>query len=156
MADAVYCFCSSEPQANAILTHLRNAGLSSGISVLMEGSTDTRNISLKENVLRGAGIGSAIGASLALIVPGVGPVLALGLLGGAAAGGMVGGLVGGSGGVEPLTLPADVHDRLHRIANGDILISVHSENPAVIRTALQIFKDEGGEDIYEEKDSQAA
>jgi len=150
MSDGVYCFCSSEPQASAILTHLREAGLSSSISVLLEDSTDTRNISLKENVLRGAGIGSAIGASLALIVPGVGPVLALGLLGGAAAGGVVGGLVGGSGGLAPLDLPREVSDRMHRVAKGDILISVHSEDPAVLRTAVQIFREEGGEDIYEE------
>jgi|SwirhirootsSR3_FD_contig_31_22921598_length_690_multi_4_in_0_out_0_1 hypothetical protein len=150
MSDAVYCFCSSEPQANAILTHLREAGMSSGISVLLQDSTDTRNISLKENALRGAGIGSAIGASLALIVPGVGSVLALGLLGGAAAGGIVGGLVGGSGGLAPLDLPQAVANRLHRVANGDILIAVHSEDSAVLRTAVQFFKDEGAEDIYEE------
>src|SRR5262249_27159360 len=100
--------------------------------------------------LRGAGIGSAIGASLAMIVPGVGPVLALGLLGGAAAGGIVGGLVGGSGGLAPIDFPSEVAEHLHRVARGEILISFHSDDQAALRTAVQIFREEGADDIYEE------
>jgi len=152
----VYCFCSSEPQANAILTALRNAEFGSEISVLLEHRSDTRNISLKENALRGAGIGSILGASLALIVPGVGPVLALGLLAGAAAGGVVGGLVGGAGGLEPLELPQVIHDRLHRLKDGAILISVHSDDSHKLRKAAHIFRELAGEDIYEEPFEQAA
>jgi hypothetical protein len=152
----VYCFCSSEPQANAILTALRNAGYGSEISVLLEHQSDTRNISLKENALRGAGIGSILGASLALIFTGVGPVLALGLFAGAAAGGAVGGLVGGAGGLEPLELPQVVHDRLHRLNDGAILISVQSADPHKLRRAAHFFRELGGEDIYEEPLEQAA
>jgi hypothetical protein len=151
----VYCFCSSEPQANAILTALRNAGFGSEISVVLEHQSDTRNISLKENALRGAGIGSILGASLGLIISGVGPVLALGLFAGAAAGGMVGGLVGAAGGFEPLELPRELHDRLHRLKDGAILISVHSDEHK-LRKAAHIFRELGGEDIYEEPGEQAA
>jgi len=152
----VYCFCPSEPQANAILTALRNAGFGSEISVDLKNRSDTRDISLKENALRGAGIGSILGASVGLIVSGVGPVLALGLLAGAVAGGVVGGLVGGAGGLEPLELPQEVHDRLHRLKDGAILISIHSDEPAKLRKATHIFRELGGEDIYEEPIEQAA
>ena len=123
---------------------------------MLQDRSDTRNISLKENALRGAGIGSALGASLALIVPGIGPVLFMGLLGGAAAGGVVGGLIGGSGGLPPFELPKEVTDRLHRVNRGDILIAVHSDDPAALRKAVRIFRSEEGEDIYQEPVIRAA
>src|SRR5262245_27954645 len=134
MTDAVYCLSSNESQANAILTHLRNAGFSSEISVLLNDRSDTKDMSLKEDALRGAEFGSIVGALLALTVPGIGPALAVGpfvaAFGGAAAGGVVGGLVGGSGALKPieeLGLPEEVWDRLHRgVRNGEILIGVHT------------------------------
>ena len=96
MVEAVYCVTSDEPKANAILTQLRSSGLSSEISVLLEGDADTRNISVKEDAFRGAKIGSIVGALIALTLPGVGAVLAVGplatllsALSGAAAGGAV-------------------------------------------------------------------
>src|SRR5215510_4696506 len=127
MSKAVYCLCTSEPRANAILTGLRNAGFSSSeISVLLHDRSDTRNMSLKENAVRGAEIGGVVGALLALTVPGIGPALAVGPIvaafSGAMAGGAVGGLVGGSGAFKPSGLPDEVAERLrHRVTQGDIL-----------------------------------
>src|SRR5262245_60498481 len=154
MKDAVYCLVSNETQANAILTHLRNAGFSSEISVLLQDLRDSKNISLKEDAIRGAEIGGIVGALLALTVPGIGPGLAIGPLvaafSGAAAGGAVGGLVGGSGAFRPLGLPNEVADRLHqRVADGDILIAIHSQNPAELEKAVRIFRSDGAQDIYD-------
>lgn len=149
--NAVYCLCTNEPQANAVLTHLRNAGFGSAeISVVLKDSTETRNISLKENAVRGAGIGSIAGALLALTIPGLGAVLAVGpviaALGGAAAGGVVGGLAGGSGGVETSVIDPEVRARFERrLEDGDILIAVHSSDPEELNTAAQIFRSEGVE-----------
>ena len=155
MTDAVYCLCSSEPQANAILTHLRSAGFSSEISVLLQERAKTKNISVKEDAVRGAKIGGIVGALLALAVPGLGAALAVGpilaALGGAASGGAVGGLAGGSGAFKPLGLPESVSRRLHeRIRAGYILIAVHSDDAHERETATRIFKAEGADDIYEQ------
>ena len=161
MTDAVYCLCSSEPQANAILQHLRNAGFSSEISVLLQERAPTRNISVKEDAFRGAKIGSVAGALLALAVPGLGVALAVGpllaALGGAAAGGAVGGLAGGSGAFKPLGLPDEVSRRLQdRINDGDILIAVHTDDPYERKMAARIFRAESADEIYDQGGQRAA
>src|SRR5262249_48158028 len=106
MENAGFCLASSEPQANEILTHLRDLGVSAHeISILLK-AKDTRNISVKEDAIRGAkkgGIAGALGALAltVLTIPALGPLAVAGpilsILGGAAAGGVVGGLAGGSG-----------------------------------------------------------
>jgi hypothetical protein len=157
MTDAVYCLTESETRANAILTSLRSIGLGSEISVLLEPHVDTRNISVKEDAVRGAKIGGIIGVLAAVTLPGVGAVLAAGPLAavitamtGAVAGGAVGGLFGGSGAFEPLGLPREVEDRLHaRFAEGEILIAVHSSDPVKLRRAVRIFQSSDAEFIYE-------
>ena len=161
MTDAVYCLCSSEPQANAILQHLRNAGFTSEISVLLQERAPTRNISVKEDAYRGAKIGSVAGALLALAVPGLGVALAVGpllaALGGAAAGGAVGGLAGGSGAFKPLGLPDAVSRCLQeRINDGDILIAVHTDDPYERKMAARIFRAESAEEIYDQGGQRAA
>jgi len=156
MTDHVYCACSSETQSNAILTHLRNDGFGAEISVFLQDRTDTKDISLKENLLRGVGIGGLVGAFVSLAVPGLGSVLAigplLGILNGAAAGGAVGGLLGGSGGLKPLNLPDAVEKRIHHhLGGGDILISIHSNDPVKLDKALAIFQSEGAVHIYDSR-----
>jgi hypothetical protein len=59
MNDAMYCLCSSEPRANAILVHLRNAGFGLEISVFLQDRRDTKEIAPQENAVRGAEIGIA-------------------------------------------------------------------------------------------------
>jgi len=153
MINAVYCMCWSEHQANAILTDLRNAGFSSEVSVLLQEHAETRNISVKEDAIRGAKIGSIGGALLALAIPGLGAALAIGpllaALSGAAAGGAVGGLAGGSGAFKPLGLPEDVSRRLENgISKGSILIAVHSDSQTALRNAERIFRLAGAAEIY--------
>jgi len=154
MTESVYCACSSELQANAILTHLRNDGFGHEISVFLQDRSDTKDISLKENVFRGVGIGGVIGALASLAVPGLGPVLAigpiLGILNGAAAGGVIGGLIGGTGAFKPLGLPEEVSERLHHhFTEGNILIAVHSDDPVKLENALTIFRTENATEIYD-------
>ena len=156
MTDAVYCLCSSEPQANAVIVHLRNAGLGRDLSIFLHDRRDTKDISLKENAVRGAGIGSLFGGLVSLAVPGIGPALAIGpilaIINGAAAGGVVGGLLGGTGALKPMGLPEDVEAHFsHKVSSGEILIAVHSSDPVHLDTALSIFKSEGAADTHDSR-----
>ncbi len=164
MENAVYCLASNEPQADEILQHLRNLGFSaSEISILLK-DKDTRNISVREDVVRGArkggiagGILGALAGLTALSIPALGPLLVagplLGGLGGAAVGGMVGGLAGGSGALTHIGIPEHHTARLEqRLHDGAILIAVHSKDPARLDRALRVFKSSGVEEIYGEED----
>src|SRR5678815_935316 len=147
MTDAVYCLCSSEPQANAVIIHLRNAGLGSDLSIFLHDRTDTKDISLKENAVRGAGIGGLLGGLASLVVPGIGPALAIGpilaIINGAAAGGVVGGLLGGTGALKPMGLPEEVEAHFRdQVSRGEILIGVHSSNEDHLNAALDVFNSE--------------
>jgi len=162
MENTVYCLASTEPKANEILTHLRNLGFSSSeISILLK-ENDTRNISVKEDAVRGArkgGIAGALGALAltVLTVPVLGPLAVAGpilsVLGGAAVGGVVGGLAGGSGALTHIGIPeqhsARVEQKLHE---GAILIAVHSSDPVRRDRALRVFKSAGAEDILGAED----
>src|SRR6185295_17878458 len=135
MEKSVYCLASSESQAEEILTHLRNLGFSaSEISILLT-SKDTRNISVKEDVIQGAkkgGLaGSILGTALTILsIPALGPLAVAGpivaALGGAAVGGVVGGLAGGSGALTHIGIPEPDCMRVEqRLKEGAILIAVH-------------------------------
>jgi hypothetical protein len=162
MENTVYCLASSEPQANEILTHLRNLRFSSSeISILLK-DKETKNISVKEDAIRGARKGGIAGGVLgalvgltALSIPAVGPLLAagplLGAFGGAAVGGVVGGLAGGSGALTHIGIPEEHTPRIEeKIHDGAILIAVHSNDPARLDRALRVFKASGVDDIYGE------
>src|SRR5215475_11469124 len=149
MENAVYCVAATEPQADEILTHLRNLGFSaSEVSILLK-DKDTRNISVREDALRGARKGGIAGGVLgalagvsALTIPAVGPLLVAGpwlaALGGAAVGGVVGGLAGGSGALTHIGIPDDAAGRLEkRLHDGAILIAVHSNDPVRLDRALR-------------------
>jgi len=163
MENTVYCLASSEPQANEILTHLRNLRFSSSeISILLK-DKETKNISVKEDAIRGArkggiagGVLGALAGLTALSIPAVGPLLAagplLGAFGGAAVGGVVGGLAGGSGALTHIGIPEDHTPRVEeKIHDGAILIAVHSNDPARLDRALRVFKASGADDIYGEQ-----
>jgi len=164
MKNAVYCLARSEEQADAILTHLRNLDFrSSEVSILLKENV-TKNISVKEDVVRGAEKGSLVGGALgalagltALTIPVVGAILAAGpilaAIGGAAVGGVVGGLAGGSGALTRIGVPGNAAPRLERILNeGGILIVVHSKHPARLDMALRVFKSSGADEIYAPED----
>jgi hypothetical protein len=160
MADTVYCLASTEPQANEILTHLRNLGFtSSEISILLK-TKDTKNITVKEDAIRGAKTGGIAGGILGalagltvLSVPVLGPLLVAGpiisALSGAAVGSVVGGLAGGSGALARIGLPESHTPRIEqRLHDGAILIAVHSDDPVRRDRALRVFKSSGADEIY--------
>jgi hypothetical protein len=168
MENAVYCLAVSEPQANEILTHLRNLGFSaSEISILLK-DKDTRNISVKEDAVRGAkkgglagGILGALAGLTVLTVPALGALVVAGpivsALGGAAVGGVVGGLAGGSGALTHIGIPEESRSRLEQKLNdGAILIAVHSSDPARRDKALRVFKSSGADEIYDAAEDLAA
>jgi hypothetical protein len=156
MSTGVYCITPDEHRANAILTALRGAGFSSEISVVIGDRAESRDMSLKEDAVRGAKVGGIIGALIALTLPGIGEVLVMGpllaALTGAAAGGAVGGLAGGSGAVGKVSLPTDVAERFNQgVSKGEILISVHTDDPSLRHKALEIFEAENAEYIHQER-----
>ena len=164
MKNAVYCLAVSEEQADAILTHLRNLGFgSSEVSILLKDNV-TKNISVKEDVVRGAEKGGLVGGALgalagltALTIPVLGPILAAGpivaAIGGAAVGGVVGGLAGGSGALTRVGVPRDAAPRLEQmLTEGGILVVVHSNDSARLDKALRVFKSSGADEIYSSED----
>ena len=164
MKNAVYCLAASEEQADAILTHLRNLNFQpSEVSILLK-DTVTKNISVKEDVLRGAEKGGLVGGALGalaglttLTIPVLGPILVAGpivaAISGAAVGGVVGGLAGGSGALTRIGIPKDAAPRLEEmLRDGGILIVVHSKDPARRDMALRVFKSSGADEIYSSED----
>jgi hypothetical protein len=170
MRNTVYCIVENEPKANAILTSLRNEGFpAADISVILPGQlSDTKNISVKEDAIRGAETGGAVGGILGLVagfaaltLPGIGALLVAGplvsALGGAAVGGVVGGLAGGSGAVHPLGLPKEISDKVEgRLRAGDILVSVSSDEPDELIRAENIFTSSDADLVYHSEADKAA
>ena len=155
MTTGIYCLTPDEHRANAILTALRSAGFSSEISVLIGDEAHSRDMSVKEDAVRGAKVGTVVGALVGLALPGIGQALLIGpllaALTGAAAGGAVGGLAGGSGALGSIGLPEDIAGRINqRVSKGEILIAVHTDDAAKTRSALEIMQAEKAEYIYEE------
>ncbi|MEO5914080.1 MAG: hypothetical protein ABIS50_07595 [Luteolibacter sp.] len=160
---SVYAVAVSEGQANQIVDSLTRAGFSSNdISVLFpdKGTTHEfsheKNTKAPEGAVTGAATGSVLGGTLgllagigALAIPGVGPLIAAGpllaALSGAAAGGAVGGITGALIGMGIPELEAKRYE--NRIAEGNILISVHAVDGDQVDRAKEILKNAGAEDI---------
>jgi len=164
MENTVLCVATAEPQANDILTHLRNLGFSaSEVSILLR-DKETKNISVKEDAVRGAEKGGVIGGVLgalagltALTVPVLGPIMIAGPLlsaiGGAAVGGVVGGLAGGTGALTRIGIPDNAVPHLQdRLSRGAILIAVHSDDPIHLDRALRVFKSSGADEVITSED----
>jgi hypothetical protein len=85
----------------------------------------------------------------ALAIPGVGPFIAAGpimaALGGAAVGGTVGGIAGALVGLGIPEYEAKRYEG--KIREGNILLSVHSDDSDETREAKEIFKQAGANDI---------
>ena len=159
----VFCIATSHDQANKIVETLKSSGfLPSDISVLFPDKSVTRdfahekNTKAPEGAATGAGAGGLLGGALgwivgigALAIPGVGPFIAAGpimaALGGAAMGGALGGIAGGLIGMGIPELEAKLYEG--KIKDGNILISVHTENADEITKAKGIFEAMNANDI---------
>lgn len=163
MKNAVYCIAQNRAQAETIVDGLRNAGFSSSeISVLMPDKSGTRdfaheqNTKLPEGAATGGVAGMGLGAVLGwlagigtLAIPGVGPFIAAGpimaALGGAAVGGAAGGIIGALVGMGIPEYEAKLYEG--KIRGGNALISVHTDNSDQVKSAKEIYKRAGAEDI---------
>jgi uncharacterized membrane protein len=155
MANSVFCLANSETQANEIVDRLKNSGFSSNdISVLFPDKTGTKdfahekNTKAPEGATTGAGVGGVLGGTLgwlagigSLAIPGLGPFIAAGpimaALSGAAVGAAAGGLTGALVGMGIPEYEAKRYES--KIKEGNILISVHSEDRDEVRRAKEIF-----------------
>ena len=163
MAKAVFCIAETYAQAERIVDSLKTAGfLNNDISVLLPDKEGTRDFAHEkstkapEGAATGAGTGGVLGGVLgwlvgigSLAIPGVGPFVAAGpimaALGGAAVGATVGGLTGALVGLGIPEFEAKRYEG--KLRQGNILISVHSENSTQTDRAKQIFENAGAHDI---------
>jgi hypothetical protein len=163
MAKAVFCIAKSEEQATSIVNQLKEAGFSNDdVSVLLPDRAGSRDFAHEHHTKapEGAATGAIAGGVMAgvlgwlvgigsLAIPGVGPLIAAGpilaALSGAAAGGAVGGLAGGLVGLGIPEYEAKQFEG--KVKNGNILISVHTEDSKERSVAKQIFDDAHADDI---------
>jgi hypothetical protein len=163
MAKAVFCIAKSETQAASIVDQLKAAGFSNNdISVLFPDKSGTKDFAHEqhtkapEGAATGAGTGGVLGGALgwlvgigALAIPGLGPFIAAGpimaALSGAAAGAALGGL---SGALIGMGIPEYEAKRYEgKVKDGNMLISVHTEDRTEQARAKEIFTRAGAEDI---------
>ena len=160
---SVICISTSRTQAEQIVENLKLANFSNNdISVLFPDKESNRsfahekNTKAPEGAVTGAGTGGVIGGTLgwlmgigALAIPGVGPFIAAGpimaALSGAAIGAAAGGIAGGLIGMGIPELEAKRYEQ--QIKDGNILISVHTDDSDEIKTAKEIFERAGAKDI---------
>jgi len=163
MNASIFCTARTVEQAERIVLELKQAGfLSDDISALLPDRRGTRdfahehNTKAPEGATTGGVVGLGLGAGLgwlagigALAIPGVGPFIAAGpimaALGGAAVGTATGGILGALIGMGIPEFEARRYDA--KIREGNILISVHTEDGKQRGAARDIFKRNNADDI---------
>jgi hypothetical protein len=160
---SVICIAISLPQADQIVARLKAATFSNNdISALFPDKASSRsfahemNTKAPEGIATGAGGGGLIGGTLgwlagigALAIPGAGPFIAAGPIMAALSGAAVGAGIGSvAGGLIGLGIP-EVEARRYEssIRQGNVLISVHTDNSEEIARAREIFEQAGAQDI---------
>ncbi|HEV7123564.1 MAG TPA: hypothetical protein VGN24_09090 [Rhodanobacter sp.] len=163
MKASVFCTTKTVDQAENIVLQLQQAGfLSDDISALLPDKRGTKDFAHEHNTkapegattggIAGLGVGAALGwlAGIgALAIPGVGPFIAAGpimaALGGAAVGTATGGIVGALVGLGIPEFEAKRYDA--KIREGNILISVHTEDSKQRDVAKEVFERNHADDI---------
>jgi len=151
------------------LTSLKNSGFSnSDISVLLPDNIGSKELATEKSTKAptgaaiGAGSGAAIGGALgwlagvgALIVPGIGPVIAAGpiiaTLAGIGVGGALGGFTGALIGVGIPEYEAKKYEG--RLLEGGILVAIHCETAEEIERAKRTLEVTGAEDISSSREA---
>src|SRR5262245_21080365 len=163
MAKAVFCTAHTEAQAITIVERLRAASFSDDdISVLCPDKAGTKDFAHEqhtkapEGAATGAGTGGVLGGALgwlvgigAIAIPGLGPFIAAGPImaalsgaaGESARGGRTGALIG-------MGMPEyDAKRYEGKVKEGNLLISVHTDDSTERDRAKTIFEEAGAEDI---------
>jgi hypothetical protein len=163
MEKAVFGIAQTETQARNIVEQLKMAGFSNNdISVLFPDKSGTKDFAHEQHTKapEGAATGATTGGVLggvfgwlvgigSLAIPGLGPFIAAGpimaALSGAAAGAALGGI---SGALIGMGIPEYEAKRYEgKVKEGNILISVHTEDSTERARAKDIFTAAGAEDI---------
>jgi hypothetical protein len=163
MAQAVFGLAKTEAQAISMVERLKAAGFSpNDISVLFPDKSGTKDFAYEqhtkapEGAAAGAGTGGLLGGALgwlvgigALAIPGLGPFIAAGpimaALSGAAAGAALGGLTGALIGMGIPEYEAKRYEG--KIKEGNILVSVHTDDRDERARARRILEEAGAEDV---------
>jgi hypothetical protein len=163
MSSSVFCIARSETIADSIVTRLRNGGFADNdISVLFPDKSTThdfaheKNTKAPEGATVGAGTGGVVGGTLGLLagigllaIPGLGPFIAAGpimaSLSGIAVGATVGGIAGALVGMGIPELEAKRYEG--KVKDGNILISVLTEDSGETADAMAIFDSEHATDV---------
>lgn len=163
MKRAVICLVKDSERAERVAIQLRDAGFSPDrISALFPDKHGTRDFAHEQNTkapegaATGAGAGGLLGGGLgwlvgigSLAIPGLGPFIAAGpilaALSGAAVGAAVGGLTGALVGMGIPEYEAKQYEG--KIKDGNILISVHTNDGEERELAEEIFEKAGAEGI---------
>ena len=163
MSKAVICLANTKDQAETIVTNLKNSGiLNTNISVLLPDLSGNRDFSHEHNTKApegttiGVSAGGVAGGVLgllagigALAIPGVGPFIAAGpimaALSGAAVGAAIGGVAGALVGMGMPEYEAKQYE--DKVKNGNILISVHSNDNDEAQRIKEIMEDAEAEDV---------
>jgi hypothetical protein len=163
MERAVICIVKNEATALQIVNRLQSAGFSGDdISVLFPDDGGSRDFAHEQNTKapEGATAGGATGGLLggiggwlvgigALAIPGLGPFVAAGpimaALSGAAAGAALGGLTGALIGMGLPEYEAKQYEG--KLREGNLLVSVHTDDSDQRRRAEEIFEEAGAEDV---------
>lgn len=160
---SVFGLAQTETEASEIVEGLHAAGFSGNdISVLFPDKAGTRdfahqkNTKAPEGAATGVGTGLVLGGALgwiagigALAIPGVGPFIAAGPIMAALSGAGIGAAVGGiAGALIGMGIPEYEAKRYEgKIKEGNILISVHTEDGDQADHAKDILEHGGAEDI---------
>src|SRR5918997_2782141 len=148
--------------AEMALNELKNAGFSPNqVSVVAKDNRETRDMVESTGMgAEGAGTGAFLGGITggilgwlvgigALMIPGIGPVVAAGALattlGGAALGAVAGGIVGAL--VDAGVPEEDARGYEEHVRRGSILLTVHATTDQQARQAHTIFNRHGGSDV---------
>ena len=160
---AVFGIYATAGTAEAAVDHLIARGFTnSAISVLLPDDESTRafahekSTKAPEGAATGVTTGGVVGGTLgllagigALAIPGVGPLIAAGPIMAALAGFGVGGAVGGIvGALVGMGIPEYEAKRYEgKVKDGNILLSVHTEDSTERDRAKKILENGGAEDI---------
>jgi hypothetical protein len=163
MNASVYCTAKTVEQAESIVLQLKQTGFTSDdVSVLLPDKRGSMDFAHEHNTkapegataggIAGLGVGAAVGwlAGVgALAIPGIGPFIAAGpimaALSAAAVGTAAGGIIGALVGLGIPEFEAKRYDA--KIREGNILISVHTEDGKHRDIAKNVFKDNYADDI---------
>ena len=164
MSKVVFCIVPGHSEALRVVDDLKSAGIANNnISVLMSDKASTKDLAQETKTktpeagaVTGAKAGGLLGGTLGLLVgigtlaiPGVGPFIAAGPLMGALSGTVLGAAVGGiSGSLVGLGITELEAKRYEsKLKSGNVLVSVHLENPEQTQRVKDVFYRARAEDI---------